>query len=359
MSQSVVLKSFAELAETLNLDELPDEPLPSFDDQTTTPAVPVDDQPASATIPVGTSTDLAALLGDLEAAATTLTTISHQDQEARIRALRDLERYDALIARQHEAEQARERARQMRQQAEQLLEAAFADEARSEAQRIFAVTSQIESATDRIVAEQRAEAERLATQLDLDRLLAERRRQKEAERAKAAEAERARRLSDALTGAKAALAAGCPEEAKGLLESVTNENPNNPEITSLRPIIAQRELTVNVIAAEDALREARREYRRDPAVAVARLETLDVSGLPDSLARQVFGEWARACSRLCRERGAIEPLRYAPDPGRGAVLAREEPDGGYVVVSTLGLGPSWRKGGVVGERQVQRARPLR
>ena len=69
--------------------------------------------------------------------------------------------------------------------------------------------------------------------------------------------------------------------------------------------------------------------------------------------------WARACSRLCRERGVIVTLRYAPEPGRGAVLAREEPGGSYVVVSALGLSPDWQNGSVVGERQVQRARPLR
>ena len=56
---------------------------------------------------------------------------------------------------------------------------------------------------------------------------------------------------------------------------------------------------------------------------VARLEAVDVEGLPSSLAAQVFGEWARAGSRLCRERGIAEPLRYAPDPGRGAIVARD------------------------------------
>ncbi|CCF85435.1 hypothetical protein NITHO_4980001 [Nitrolancea hollandica Lb] len=282
-----------------------------------------------------------------------------RDQEARTLALRDLERYDALIARQREAERARERAHQMRQEAEQLLEAAFTDEARTEAQRVRSLTHQVVAVAERIVEEQRAATEHLAGQIDLERLLTERRRQEEAEQDRAAEAERARRLTDALAGAKTAIAAGRLQKAKGLLEAATNENPNNPDVVSLLTIIAQRELTVKVIAAEDALRAARREYRRDPATAVARLEVLDVSGLPESLARQVFGEWARACSRLCHERRAIEPLRYAPDPGRGAVLAREEPGGSYVVLSALGLNADWRNGSLVDERQVQRARPLR
>lgn len=358
MPQAIVLKSFAELAETLNLDELPDEPLTPIDNQPTSPA-PVDDESTTPAAPIDTPIDLASLLTELEAAAVTLATISHQDQEARTLALRDLERYDTLVARQREAEGARERARQMRQEAEHLLEAAFADEARAEAHRVLAVTDRIATTSDRIVEEQRAEAEYLAAQIDLERLLAERRRQEAAEKERAAEAERDRRLGDVLAGAKAALAAGRLKEAKGLLSPVANEYPNNPDVASLMTIIVQRERTVIVIAAEDALRAARREYRRDSASAIARLEVLDVSELPDSLARQVFGEWARACARLCRERGAIEPLRYAPEPGRGAVLAREEPGGSYVVVSALGLGSGWQNGSTVGERQVQRARPLR
>jgi hypothetical protein len=100
-------------------------------------------------------------------------------------------------------------------------------------------------------------------------------------------------------------------------------------------------------------------WRRDPAAAVARLEALDIDGLPEELGRQVFGAWAQACARLCRERGLAEPLRYAPDPGRGAVLARERAGAPYTVVSALGMGAGWQAGSGVGEGQVRRARPLR
>ena len=67
----------------------------------------------------------------------------------------------------------------------------------------------------------------------------------------------------------------------------------------------------------------------------------------------------RACSRLCKDRGITEALRYAPEPGSGAVIARGNPDAGYVVVSALGMGPDWPTGSPVGERHVRRARPLR
>jgi hypothetical protein len=137
-----------------------------------------------------------------------------------------------------------------------------------------------------------------------------------------------------------------------------SEDPDNAEFASLTNMIAQREAAVKGIAAEEVLWTVRRELRRSPAEPVARLEGLDVDGLPTPLAAQVFGEWARACGCLCRERGLAEPLRYAPDPGRGAVLACEG-GGEYVVVSALGMGPAWQFGLIVGERQVRRARPLR
>lgn len=347
MSQSTVLTSFAELADVLDLSALPDGPSP----QATAAETMSDDLHPLA--------DLQEVLTQIEVASGTLAAISRRDQEARAVALRDLERYDEVVGQLREAEQARDQARQVRGEAEQLAESAFAAEARAEASRVAAIAAQAEEATTRAVEEWQREVETLATRLDLERLLAERRRQEEAEKAQAAETERARRLVGALARARVALDAGRLEEARGLLGAVATQSPNNPEITSLTTIIAKRELAVNVDTVETALWEARREYRRNPGAAVARLERLDIGLVPEPLARQVFGEWARACARLCRERRIAEPLRYAPDPGRGAVIAREQPDSSYVVVSAVGMGPSWKTGAVVDERQVPRARPLR
>jgi hypothetical protein len=347
MSRSIVLKSFAELANVLDLDTLPDGPADIVTEETT-PTPPA--EPAA---------DLAGLLAELEAASATLATVARQDQETRTLALRDLAQYDALVAEQCEAEQAHERARQVRQEAEALTADVFAVEARAAAERVAELAGKAESAAAALAEQRRREAERLAAQLDLERLLAARQRQEEAEKAKAAAAERAERLSGALTRAKAALEAGRLEEAQTVLGPVASENPDNADVTSLLKIIAQRARIVNSAAAEDALWAARRELRRDPAAAVARLEAVDVDDLPDPLTRQVFGTWAQACGRLCRERGLAEPLRYAPDPGRGAVLARGGPDAPYMVVSTLGMGAGWQPGSAVGERQVRRARPLR
>jgi hypothetical protein len=273
--------------------------------------------------------------------------------------LRDLERYDTVVARRQEAERVVDQARKIRQEAEGLVDGAFADEARTQAKRIVDTAARAEQTATGLASAYQQDVDRLAVQLDLERLLVERRRQEEAEKARAAAAQQAERLSGALARALTALEAGRFVEARGLLRPVTSENPDNPEITSLLDIIAQRERAVKVAAAEEALRAARRDVRRDPAAVVALLSRFDVDGLPSPLTRQLFGEWARACSRLCRDRGITAPLRYAPDPGRGAVLAREGDGERYVVVSTLGMGPNWSVGSVVGEAVIRRTRPLR
>src|SRR5579859_2371143 len=313
MSRSIVVKSFAELAEALTFDNLEAEGDDESVERLLIPSEPSED-----------GVVLADLLRELEAASLTLATVVRQDQESRTLALRDLDHYDALVAREHEATQVVERARRTRREAETLIGGAFAEEARAAARHIAEVAARAEEAASRATTTWRQEAERLAVGLDLDRLLAERRRQEEAEKERAAAAQRAERLSGAHARALMALEAGRFAEARGMLDSVLSENPNNPEITSLREMIAQRERVVKDAAAEEALWAARRDYRRDPVGVVAFLSAIDVDGLPDSLARQIFGEWARACSRLCRDKGIAEPLRYAPDPGRGAVLARED-----------------------------------
>lgn len=349
MSQSIVVKSFAELA---NL--FPEDDVQSFDESA--------DALPSLTSAVGRSDsgiDLSELVEELDAARVTLARMIVKDQEERATALRDLERYDTLARQQEEAEFARDRASQIRREAEAFISRAYSEEARAEAARIAGAARKAEELALKRAEAWQNEAERLAMELDLERLLLERQRQEEAEKAKAAATETAERLSGALVRAKAALDAGQFEEARRALEKVGSDNPNNPEIASLIAIITQRECAVKISEAEEVLWLARREFRHDPAGVIARLEALDVDGLSEPLARQIFGEWARACSRLCRARGLVAPLRYAPDPGRGAVLARESADTSYVVVSSLGMGAAWRPGKVVDDRNVRRARPLR
>src|SRR5690349_7994752 len=120
---STILKSFAELAEALNVDELPDE-------ETAHESTP---ESVTSVVP-DAEHNLQELLTELQSASATLATIAHRDQEARDLALRDLEHYDGIVVRQREAERAHEQALQVRDQAEKLAEGAFADQARAEAE---------------------------------------------------------------------------------------------------------------------------------------------------------------------------------------------------------------------------------
>ncbi|MDE3076740.1 MAG: hypothetical protein KGJ86_15085 [Chloroflexota bacterium] len=348
MSNQIVVNSFAELAQVLKVQEL-------------APAPPeeIEHEASVATEAAVQAPDLGDLLARLERASATLAAVARRDEEDRTLALSELDRYDALVAEQCSAEAASQRASEVRVEAEALAENAFSDDARDAATRVAGLAARAEAEAGRVAEGRRQEIEALGQQIDLRRLLAERYRMEEAEKARAAAAERAGRLSGALAGARAALDAGRIEEARELLGTVVSENPNNAEVASLWDIIARRDLMVKVSEAEDALWATRRVYRHDPAAAVARFEALDIEGLPAPLASQVFGEWARACSYLCRQRQLQEPLRYSPDPSRGAILAREGADTPYVIVSALGMSPRWRVGVALGERQLRRARPLR
>src|ERR1700674_395690 len=133
MSHSIVVKSFAELADALAFDDLPGEDEDPSVDRLLVPSKPSVDGVA-----------LADLLSELEAASLTLATVIRQDQETRTLALRDLEHYDALVAREREAEQIVERARRTRRDAETLVDGAFAEEARAAARHIAEVAARAE-----------------------------------------------------------------------------------------------------------------------------------------------------------------------------------------------------------------------
>lgn len=365
-SASIVLKSFQELGSVLNLDELPAGP--ACDPETGTP-VPservsapregiVDVSPVAST--TEDSVDLQTLLARLAAAEETLALVRRQDEEACDRARRDLQRYEELVAEARSAEAALDRTSQVRANAEALLASAFGEQARSAAQEIVQLASRGESAAAALLAERRQEAAMLEAQPAVQRVLGERQRQEalEAAQREAAELERARRLSDGIAQALEALGRCQVEEAEALLGHLCTEYPDSAEVASLLHKIAHERWLVKAQAAEQALREARKAHRHDPQRAIALIEPLDVNGLPDALARQLFGLWAR-CHALLHKTGAlIEPLRYAPDPGRGLILARERADGAYVVSSALGMGNAWHTGQVVPERLVRRARPL-
>lgn len=351
---TIRLKSLDRLEQFIDRASLPPGP-PDETDGALTPHAPV--------MPCEAAGDLASLLAEIEAADTRLDALRRADDEARAAAAASLDQHDLAVAAFQEANAALERARQVRLQAETLVERAFSGASRTDAMRLAEQAAAAEAVAARVADDRRREADALAAQPDVQRLLDERRRDVEAqaEQQRAAELEAARRLSDGLARAKEALEMGQVEEARALAGDLAREHPTNAEIASLLSTIAWREVSVKNAAAEQALRTARRLRRSDPVGAAAALEAVDVDGLSDELARLVFGEWARVNSRrLADEREEREPLRYAPDPGRGLVLARERADGPYVVVSALGMGETWRPGSVVADRAIlRRARPLR
>ncbi len=345
MSKQITLNSFEELARVFQPEDLQPDAREGIKDAA---------QPSAQT----DTPEPADLLAELQRAGATLATIARRDDEARRLALSELERYDALVAQQSEAEAVCRRARQVRRQAHELVANAFEHEAREAAQRLIQLAERAEAQAAHVAIDKRTEIDRLAASMDLERLLTERRRLQEVEQKRAAEAERARRFSAALSGARGALQAGHLEEAKALLGPAGNEYPDNPEVASLAATIAQRELAVKMSAAEEALWSARREYRRDPVTAVARLETLDVSGLDGELVKELFSVWLRACARLCQVRELADPVRCSGGFGKACVAARERPDGPHVVISALGMTPHCQAGSFPNARLMAGAQPL-
>lgn len=347
MAPTTMVKSFAELGDLLETDE---------EDMTLTPEL---DGPASLDdVPIEIP-DLDALVTELETAAATLAVIERQEEATRAHVLHDMQQYDAVVAKECQAEEAYKHARELRQRSEDLAAHSLTHEDRAAATRVAEVAARVEGGAEQFANESRLERERLTADPRLTQVLEERARRQAEEETRAAEAERAQRLASALTQAHAALESGHVEEASWLLGPLVKDYPNNPDVASLTEMIARYARNVKASEAEEALWQARRTLRREPADAAQRLAALDVGGLPETLSRQVFGEWARACARLCRSRGFTAPLRYAPNPGRGAVLVRENPSQDYIVVSSLGMGPIWQPGSVVSDVEVRHAHPLR
>jgi hypothetical protein len=349
MAHEVTLNSFADLARFFEAGQATEQA-----DEYVGPVATVE-RPAENIDPGSSLRDI---VEELERANATLTTIARRDEEARNQALSDLERYDGLMDQLHRAETALTKARELLDRAQAVADEAFHEEAREAANHVVTIAQAGEQRAAELVMQTREQVDVLAQDVDIERLLKLRRRIEEQEQAKAAQSERAERLSVSLKRASVALDLGRIEEARALLGAFADENPVDAQVASLVDRIAQAELEIKAEQAEDALWDARRAYHHDPAGALARLEALDVDGLPLDLGGQVFGQWARTAARVCRERDIREPLRYTPALGRGAVLVRHD-SGAYQVVSALGMGPRWSAGAVVGERYGRWSRPLR
>jgi len=191
-----------------------------------------------------------------------------------------------------DAERTLAEARRLRAVAEQLAAEAFTDEARALASQHAAAALAAELSCTQLLAERTRTADELASRPHLARALAERRRlaQEQAEAAKRAETERAGRLARGIAAVRGVLSANQLDEAERLLGPLAREFPQEREVQSLADILHWRERQRLVVPAEDALRDVlRRPYRDDPEATVARLAGVQMDGLPDDLARRVFG----------------------------------------------------------------------
>jgi len=282
--------------------------------------------------------------------------------DAREQATVELARYEPLAAERREAERALAEARQVRLAAELLSSQAFTEAARAEAARHAAVARAAELACAELLAERTRAADELASRPHLARVIADRRRREEqqAEAARRAEEERAARLANGIAAARQALTAGRLDEARQLLAPLARDFPSNDQVQSVLDIVKWQAQQVVVGPAQEALRETRgRVLRDDPDWALGRLAAVQIDGLPEMLARQVFGVWSNACYALVQQRGWHAPQRYSAATSRGAVLARRAPEGPAEVVSCLGMGPTWHVGDVVTDARILRAaRPL-
>jgi hypothetical protein len=306
--------------------------------------------------------DLASIIAQLAHVSSDLEGMARNDARAREQATVELARYETLAAERREAERALAEARQVRMAAELLSSQAFTEEARAGAARHAAVARTAELACAELLAERTRAADELASRPHLARVIADRRRreQEQAEAARRVEEERAARLANGIAAARQALTAGRLDEARQLLAPLARDFPSNDQVQAVLDIVKWQAQQLVVGPAQEALRETRgRVLRDDPDWAVGRLAAVQIDGLPELLARQVFGVWSNACYALVQQRGWHAPQRYAAATSRGAVLARRTPEGPDEVVSVLGMGPTWRVGDIITDPHILRAaRPL-
>ena len=210
-----------------------------------------------------------------------------------------------------------------------------------------------------LVAEHAREIDELAGRPHLARILVEKERLAAQQRdaARKSEAERAQRLASGLDAVDVALRRDELEDAQKLIEPLTREFSDNPDVRRKLDTVRWRLRNRLVAPAEAALSDiARRPYRDNPEAIAERLAGVGTRGLPEELARRVFGLWSNACWQLAQLRGWDDPRRESPGISRGAVWARR-PDGVYEVVSSLSY-PAFQAGTTVPADIARRAQPL-
>jgi len=297
--------------------------------------------------------DLEALAEAASRAAEELRHLATADGRARREAEEALTRYRRLQGDRDRLQRIAGEAQTVADHAAVLAQQAFEPACRERAGAVaIAAAFVTATATNRLQAVD-AEVQALATREDVARLLAEERAREKAALRQAEERQREARLRDGSAKVEALAKERKFNEARRLLGSLVTEHPNSPSLASCIDRIRRQEWAVKTVQVEEALRQARRLCRRELREAIALLEPLDLSGMPDTLVRQVYGLWLSAC-RFLRLEAAVH---YSAAFGRGAVLVPTG-DNGLEVVSAIGL-PRWQPGRRLSRAALKGAHPLR
>lgn len=296
--------------------------------------------------------DLDALVETIRRSADELQTLSEADVQARKQAAEALAKYRRLNGQAEQLQRIARHAETVAQRASTLVAEAFSPACQDGAARVAEAAAVVADEAQGRLRLVTAEAEALAARDDVARLLEEEREREAAARREAEERDREARLTEAIAEAEEMARAGNFDEALRRLGCLGEEHPNSPDLASCTDKVRRQEWAVKTTMAEQALRTARRN-RRDPEAAIAVLEPLDLTSVPDALARQVYGCWLKACSRL-RVDGA---MHYSTAFCKGAIVVPNG-DGRLEVISAIGL-PRWNKGRRFPATALKGARPLK
>jgi hypothetical protein len=340
MTQHIVLKSLEELGRFADLVLPDDEP---SNERALVPVVPALD----------IETELAALAESAVNAAGQLRELAEADVRARHEAEETLERHRRLQEQARRLAGAETEACQLSEQASQLAKRAFTPELREKAGHLAITMAKVAASAASHLASIEADAASLSQREDLAWLLAEEQAHQEAARREDEQRQRQERLREQIDEADELANQGKGNEALRLLGQLATDEPNEPTLASYLENVRRRAWAVKTVEVEKALREARRRYRREPRQSLALLEPLDLTDMPETLTRQVYGCWLATCRRLNVGRGT----HYSPAIGKGAVLVPAD-DGRLEVVTAIGL-PRWQAGSRFSTSALKGARSLR
>ena len=334
MNQQIVIHSLEELGQFADLISPEAELSPPFTEQ------------------VETTIDLAALAAAASRAAAQLQELVERDAVARREAELALTQHHRLQEEIAQLERITGETESVRSKAEELSTRGFDAACRNTAVEVGTVVKAVVSTADATLTRLRGEAATLAEREDVARLISEEQQRADAAQREEESRQQIERLHGCVAEAEALLRDGNENEAEELLGQLLTEQPNEPSVASRIDNLRRRIWGVKTVRVEDALREARRQHRREPRQALDRLEKVDLTGMPEELVRQVYGCWLDACRRLKLDNA----VHYSPAFGKGAVLTPES-DERLEVVSAVGL-QHWQAGAHFSRSGLRGIRPL-